>query len=69
MKFVAKMRYKEENVTLCEGCEGDHLDLYLRIMGSINEGNHIEKLFIENNNEIIEEKLLDKPKVLRRTKK
>lgn len=66
MKFVAKMRHKEKNVTLCEG---DHLDLYLRIMGSINEGNHIEKLFIENNNEIIEEKILNKPKALRRTKK
>lgn len=53
-KFIAEMRDGRTIVL----CEGDKLELFETIMGYFDEGNHISRFTIEQNDAIIKEKVL-----------
>lgn len=62
VRFIAEMR-NEDKVVLCEG---DYIGLYRQIMGSFDKGNNIKRFYIEKDREVVEEKVLDNVKVLKR---
>lgn len=62
IRFIAEMR-NDSKVVLCEG---DYIELYRQIMGSFDKGKNIKRFYIEKDKEIIEEKVLDDVKVLKR---
>ena len=62
IRFIAEMR-NDNRVVLCEG---DYIELYRQIMSYFDNGKNIKRFYIEKDNEIIEEKVLDKVKVLKR---
>lgn len=53
-KFIAEMRDGRTIIL----CEGDKLELFETIMGYFDEGNHISRFTIEQNDAIIKEKVL-----------
>lgn len=65
-RFIAELRNNTEKVVLCEG---EYIELYQQLMSYFDESANISRFYIEKNNDIIEEKILNKPKALRRTKK
>lgn len=62
IRFIAEMR-NDNKVILCEG---DYIELYRQIMGYFDKGKNIKRFYIEKDKEIIEEKVLDDVKVLKR---
>lgn len=62
-RFIAELRNNTEKVVLCEG---EYIELYRQIMGYFDSGKNIKRFYIEKNKEIIEEKVLDNIKVLKR---
>ena len=62
VRFIAEMR-NDSKVVLCEG---DYIELYRQIMGYFDSGKNIKRFYIEKDNEIVEEKVLDNIKVLKR---
>lgn len=62
VRFIAEMR-NDSKVVLCEG---DYIELYRQIMGYFDKGKNIKRFYIEKDKEVIEEKVLDKVKVLKR---
>ena len=62
VRFIAEMR-NDSKVVLCEG---DYIELYRQIMSYFNEGKNIKRFYIEKDKEVVEEKVLDNIKVLKR---
>lgn len=62
VRFIAEMR-NDNKVVLCEG---DYIELYRLIMGYFDSGKNIKKFYIEKDKEVVEEKVLDNVKVLKR---
>lgn len=62
VRFIAEMR-NDNKVVLCEG---DYIELYRLIMSYFDSGKNIKRFYIEKDKEIIEEKVLDEVKVLKR---
>lgn len=62
VRFIAEMR-NDSKVVLCEG---DYIELYRLIMGYYDKGENIKRFYIEKDKEIVEEKVLDNVKVLKR---
>lgn len=62
IRFIAEMR-NEDKVVLCEG---DYIELYRQIMGYFDRGKNIKRFYIEKDDEIMEEKVLDNIKILKR---
>lgn len=62
VRFIAEMR-NDNKVVLCEG---DYIELYRQIMGFFDKGKNIKRFYIEKDREIVEEKVLDNVKVLKR---
>lgn len=62
-RFIAELRNNTEKVVLCEG---DYIELYRQIMGYFDSGKNIKRFYIEKDNEIMEEKVLDNIKILRK---
>lgn len=62
VRFIAETR-NEDKVVLCEG---DYIELYRQIMSYFDSGKNIRRFYIEKDNEVIEEKVLDNIKVLKR---
>ena len=62
VRFIAEMR-NDNKIVLCEG---DYIELYRQIMDYFDKGKNIKRLYIEKDKEIIEEKVLDNAKVLKR---
>ena len=62
MRFIAEMR-NEDKVVLCEG---DYIELYRQIMSYFDRGKNIKRFYIEKDDEIMEEKVLDNIKILKK---
>ena len=62
IRFIAEMR-NEDKVVLCEG---DYIELYRQIMSYFDRGKNIKRFYIENDDEIMEEKVLDNIKILKK---
>lgn len=62
VRFIAEMK-NEDKIVLCEG---DYIELYRLIMGYFDKGKNIKRFYIEKDKEIVEEKVLDNIKVLKR---
>ena len=62
VRFIAEMR-NDNKIVLCEG---DYIELYRQIMSYFNSAKNIKRFYIEKDKEIIEEKVLDNIKVLKR---
>ena len=62
VRFIAEMR-NEDKVVLCEG---DYIELYRQIMSYFDSGKNIKRFYIEKDNEIMEEKVLDNIKILKK---
>ena len=62
VKFIAEMR-NEDKVVLCEG---DYIELYRQIMSYFDIGKNIKRFYIEKDDEIMEEKVLDNIKILKK---
>ena len=62
VRFIAEMR-NDNKIVLCEG---DYIELYRQIMGSFDSGKNIKRFYIEKDREIVEERVLDNVKVLKR---
>lgn len=62
VKFIAEMR-NEDKVVLCEG---DYIELYRQIMSYFDSGKNIKRFYIEKDDEIMEEKVLDNIKILKK---
>lgn len=62
VRFIAEMR-NDNKIVLCEG---DYIELYRQIMSYFNSGKNIKRFYIEKDKEIVEEKVLDNVKVLKR---
>lgn len=62
IRFIAEMR-NDNKVILCEG---DYIELYRQIMSYFDSGENIKRFYIEKDREIVEEKVLDNVKVLKR---
>lgn len=62
IRFIAEMR-NEDKVVLCEG---DYIELYRQIMSYFDSGKNIKRFYIEKDDEIMEEKVLDNIKILRK---
>lgn len=60
--FIAEMR-NEDKVVLCEG---DYIELYRQIMSYFDSGKNIKRFYIEKDDEIMEEKVLDNIKILKK---
>lgn len=62
VRFIAEMR-DDSKIVLCEG---DYIELYRQIMDYFDKGKNIKRFYIEKDKEIVEERVLDKVKVLKR---
>lgn len=62
IRFIAEMR-NEDKVVLCEG---DYIELYRQIMSYFDRGKNIKRFYIEKDDEIMEEKVLDNIKILKK---
>lgn len=62
IRFIAEMR-NEDKVVLCEG---DYIELYRQIMSYFDIGKNIKRFYIEKDDEIMEEKVLDNIKILKK---
>ena len=62
VRFIAEMR-NEDKVVLCEG---DYIELYRQIMGYFDRGKNIKRFYIEKDDKIMEEKVLDNIKILKK---
>lgn len=62
-RFIAELRNNTEKVVLCEG---EYIELYQQLMSYFDESANISRFYIEKNNDIIEEKVLDNIKILRK---